>query len=133
MDDAVLLLEETAGDDCARGAADAAIPLPNREPDDQVGSAGFVLDGHERDSLGGGRALAHENQAGDSIAPAGLQFLECGCRNDVLRFQELAERTQGMAPEREPLGMIVMNDFLCGRKEWKLGWRIFREIGEQGL
>ena len=45
------------------------------EPDDQIRRAGFIFDRHERDSLGGSRALAHEHQAGDATATVGFHVL----------------------------------------------------------
>src|SRR5262245_17291928 len=99
MDDALVFLEKACGNDSARLAADAAISLPDRQPDDQIGRAGFILERHERDSLGGTRALSHENQAGNTIAPLGFQFFERSCRDDTLLLQQFAERLEGMTPK----------------------------------
>ena len=86
-------------------------------PDDQVGRAGFIFERHERDSLGGSRALSAREpiRRRDS---AGSAFKSCSAAagHDVLGIQRLAQWSERMAPQRQSLGMIVMDDFLRRRK-----------------
>ena len=95
MGDAVLLLQLARGKDGFGQPADAAIPLPDIRPDDQVGAAGFIFDGHEGDPFRSSRALAYQNQPGDAIPPVGLQILQSGRGHDALGARDSRNGLKG--------------------------------------
>ena len=66
-------------------------------PDDQIGEAGFVLQGHEGDAGGGGGALATDDHAG--VAHSSAVFLSAEILGgEQPHFLELGtQRAQGMA------------------------------------
>ena len=64
----------------------SALPLIQVGPHDQIGDAGFVLDGDEGDTLGGAGTLAHQDQARHLDAAAvRMRVRLSACQNPVSR------------------------------------------------
>ena len=66
VDDAFLILQAAVGDVGRGCSSDRVEAVPDVHFDDQVGDAGFVLDGDEGDPFGCAGALAHQDQPGDA-------------------------------------------------------------------
>ena len=92
-------------------------------PDDEIGDAGFVLDGHEDDALGGARPLAHQHDAGDRDAAAVLDSLQLGAGAHPLGAQAFPQEAHRMGFEGQPGRLVIGDDMLGEGHERKLhGW-----------
>ena len=78
VNDQALALQLAAGPQQARAHDDRPERLKHFRPDDDVGDAGFILQGGEDDALGAARALAHQYQAGDADGAVRRQIAEAG-------------------------------------------------------
>ena len=84
MSHAVLLLQQARSDQCPGLTADSAISLPDMRPANQIGGAGFIFERDEGGSLGGSRALSHENDACYPVTLVGLQVSKRSGWHDLL-------------------------------------------------
>src|SRR5258708_6560662 len=78
MDDALLALQAAFAIKQGRAEHGAAEALEDRRPNDEIGDAGFVLDGDEDDAFGAAWALADEDEPGDRDAALDWQGGEFG-------------------------------------------------------
>src|SRR4051794_28786015 len=86
---------QAAADGEEAGAHDsAAMGLEAVAPDDDIGDAGFILEGQEDDALGGAGALPDQHEAGDGHLRVGTKT-----RIAVLRIGYDPEAPQSVAQE----------------------------------
>ncbi len=91
-----VLLDEAAYDQGAGADDEGALGGEQGSGYDGVGEAGFVLDGDEDETLGGGWLLADYHQAGDHSVSAAGCLLQLGRREHATRLQALAHERHGM-------------------------------------
>jgi hypothetical protein len=83
VDDIAFLLQLAAAGDHAGGQHEAALFFEYRGPEDQVGVAGFVLDGDEQHAPGAPGTLADQDDAGDFQALAVADRWQVGAADDT--------------------------------------------------
>ena len=104
----------------ARAHGDRPEPFENIGPEDQIGHAGLVLQGHETDALGRAGPLADQHHPADRDLPA------VGPRRIGLRrqgpdaCQPFAQEADRMALQRQAEGLVVA-DHLLGRGQHRQG------------
>ena len=96
-----------------------AVLLQHLRPDDDIGDAGLVLDGHEDDALGGARALAHQHHAARRHEPAVAHGTDLLAGRRAALAAERAQELHGMAFERQAQGLIVVHHMLRHRHFWE--------------
>src|SRR5204863_2017311 len=115
VDDAFLALQAAAAikqGGAERGAAEA---FERGGPDDQIGDAGLVFEGHEDDPVGAAGTLPDQHEAGDRHAPVDRQGGEIGGRDEAFLRQLGAQKSKRMALYRQPQGRVILDDMLAER------------------
>ncbi len=114
MDHLTFALQLAAAGDHAGGEHEAALLFEHRGPQDEVGVAGFVLDGDEQHAAGAAGALAHEDDAGDLYPAAVADRCEIGGTDDAARGEVVTQETDGMAAEGKTGAAVVLDDLAAG-------------------
>jgi hypothetical protein len=123
-----LAFDLAAGDDDHAMLGWLAILLEDARADDEVGDAGFILEGHEHDARGGARPLPHQHDASDgnvfALRPAAFILQFDRLMNPALLHSRAKERHR-MRLERQTKGRVII-DHLARRRyrrERDVRWR----------
>ena len=104
VDDDALALDAAVDAEQAGAQARLAEALEDVGPDDQVGDAGFVLDGDEDDALGGTGALAGDHQPRHLHLPAGREVLEAAAGHETAAAELVAQHAKDLFVDEVDLG-----------------------------
>ena len=101
MNDIALALHAATAGEHAGGENNAALPVEQARPDDEVGDAGFVLEGDEDDARRRAGTLAYQHQAGngETLAIACRQEIATG--DDPLLRQIATKESHRMLAQRQ--------------------------------
>src|SRR5579863_472647 len=121
MDDAFLALQPAPAIDKRRAEHGAAEALEDWRPDDQIGDAGFVFDGHEDDPLGAAWALADQHETGDRNPALDRQSGKRVGGDDAFLGQFVAQKGERVAFQAKTRAAVILDDVFTERHRGQKG------------
>ena len=115
MDDPVRGLHPAGHLDETGAQDEGAVAFEDLRPDDDVGGAGLVLDGHEDDALGRAGPLADQDEAGDRDPAARAQALQPFVGDDPQGLEVAAHEAHRMRLQRQRQEAIIVDHLLADR------------------
>ncbi len=125
VDHLALALQFASAGDHAGGQHQPPLGLEHRGPQDQVGVAGFVLDGDEQHAARAAGALAHQDDARDLDPLAVADGFQVGATDDAACGEVGAQETDRVAAQRQAGAAVVLHDLPAGG-HWGQGHFWFR-------
>ena len=115
VDDAGFVLQLAADGDKTGADDNGAQALERLGPDNDIGDADLVFEGHEDDAFGGARTLAHQHEAGDGDARAAFHLIKRVAAFGAAGVEALAHKGDRMGLQRKGKPPIIFDHMRAQR------------------
>ena len=115
MDDVLMALDAALDEHQPGRHDDAPVALQDLRPDDRIGDAGLILQGHEHHPLGAAWSLAHQHHTGQTRRRAISKAFQLGAAQRASAKTGGAQERHWMRLERQFERLIVVHHMLRQR------------------